>query len=71
MAFNCLKATEPLQIDSLLFTTKSPGVPGTYLINLRNLIIIVQAINSVTGSVAGIARWWCGKGKALCRKCNS
>ena len=57
MAFNCLKATEPLQIDSLLFTTKSPGVPHTYLINLRNLIIIVQAINSVTGSVAGIARW--------------
>ena len=34
MVFNCLKATEPLWGDSLLFTTKSPGVPGTHLIDL-------------------------------------
>ena len=27
--FNCLKATEQLRGESLLFTTKSPGVPGT------------------------------------------
>ena len=33
MGFNCLNATEPLQVDSLLFTTKSPGVPGTYFID--------------------------------------
>ena len=29
-----LKATEPLRGDSLLFTTRSPGIPGTYLIDL-------------------------------------
>ena len=34
MTFNCLKATGPLRGDSLLFTTKSPGVPGTHLIDL-------------------------------------
>ena len=32
--FNCLKATESLRGDSLLFTTKSPGVPGVHLIDL-------------------------------------
>ena len=30
---NCLKATEPLRGDSLLFITQSPGVPATHLIN--------------------------------------
>ena len=35
MKFNCLKATEPVQGDSLLFTTQPPGVPGTDLINLE------------------------------------
>ena len=29
-----LKATEPLRGDSLLFTTRSPGIPGTHLIDL-------------------------------------
>ena len=33
MGLNCLKATEPLWEDSLLFTAQSPGVPGTHLIN--------------------------------------
>ena len=33
MGFNCLKATEPLQGDSSLFTTKSSGIPGTYFID--------------------------------------
>ena len=28
MGFNCLKATEPLQRGSLLFTTKFPEIPG-------------------------------------------
>ena len=37
MGFNCLKATEPLRTDSLLFTTQSPGVPGTYLINIGRM----------------------------------
>ena len=32
--FNCLEATESLRGDSLLFTTKSPGVPGVHLIDL-------------------------------------
>ena len=30
MGFNCLKATEPL-----LFTTKSPEIPGIHFIDLR------------------------------------
>ena len=30
--FNCLKATEPLQGNGLLFTTQSPEVSGTHLI---------------------------------------
>ena len=37
MAFNCLKAAEPLLKDRLLFTTKSPGDPGTHLIDLRKM----------------------------------
>ena len=35
IAFNCLKATEPLRGDSLLFTTQSPRIPGNFLINLE------------------------------------
>ena len=31
------QATELLKRDSLLFTTKSPGGPGTHLINLRGM----------------------------------
>ena len=42
MEFNCLKATEPLRRDSLLFTTKSLGVPGTHLINLRRMEVLVN-----------------------------
>ena len=37
MGFKCLKATEPLRRDSLLFTTQSPGVPGTRLINFGGM----------------------------------
>ena len=37
MGMNCLKATEPLQGDSLLFTTKPPGVPGTQFIDLGRI----------------------------------
>ena len=37
MEFNCLKVTVPLQGDNLLFATKSPGVPGTHLIDLRRI----------------------------------
>ena len=35
MGFNCLEATDPLQGGSLPFSTQSPEVPGTHLINLR------------------------------------
>ena len=35
IGFNCLKVTEPLQGDILLFTTKNLGIPGTHFINLR------------------------------------
>ena len=37
MGFNCLKATEPLRGDSLLFTNKSPGGPGIHLIDLGKM----------------------------------
>ena len=39
MGFNSLKATEPLQSDSLLllFTTQFPGFPGTHLIDLGRM----------------------------------
>ena len=37
MGFNFLKATEPLRGDSLLFTSKSLGVSGTYLIYFRKM----------------------------------
>ena len=35
--FNYLKATEPLQRGSLLFTTKFPEIPGIHLINLGRM----------------------------------
>ena len=35
MWFYCLKATEPLRDECLLFNTKCPGVPGTHLVDLR------------------------------------
>ena len=37
MGFNCLKTTEPMQGDNLLFTTKSPAIPGTHFINLERM----------------------------------
>ena len=37
MGFNCLKDTEPLWRKSLLFTTKSPGVLATHLIDLGRM----------------------------------
>ena len=37
MGFNCLNDTKPLQGDSLLFTTKTPGGPGIHQINLGGM----------------------------------
>ena len=37
MGFNSIKDTEPLRGDSLLFTTKSQGVPSTGLINFDGM----------------------------------
>ena len=37
LGFNCLKATEPLRGESFLFTTQSPGVPGTHLMDLGKM----------------------------------
>ena len=37
MEFNYLKAAEPLRGGNLLFTTKSPEVSGTHLINLERM----------------------------------
>ena len=35
MGFICLNVAEPLLGDSLFFTTKSPEIPGTNLIDFR------------------------------------
>ena len=52
MGFNCLNATEPLRGDSLLFTTLSPRVPRTHLINLGRMkqswghpVVLIQCPN--------------------------
>ena len=37
MGFNCLKATEPLQGNSLLFTTKFLKISGTHLIDIGKM----------------------------------
>ena len=37
MGFNCLKATEPLRGDGLLFTTKFQEIPGTHYIELGRM----------------------------------
>ena len=37
MGFNCLKATEPLRGDSLLFISKSLGVTSTHLFYFRGM----------------------------------
>ena len=37
MGFNCLKATEPLQRDSLHFATKPPEVRDTHFIDLGSM----------------------------------
>ena len=37
MEFNCLKTTELLQENNLLFTNKPPESPGTHLINLGRM----------------------------------
>ena len=39
MGFNCLKATEPLRGDSLLFTIKFAVVPGTQMIRKAELTL--------------------------------
>ena len=36
MRFTCLKTTELLRGDSLLFTTNSPEIPGTNLIDIMS-----------------------------------
>ena len=37
VGFNCLNATKPLRADNLLFTNKSPEIPGTHLIKPRKM----------------------------------
>ena len=37
IGFNCLISTKPLPGDSLLLTTKSPGVPGTRMLELGRM----------------------------------
>ena len=42
MGFNCLKATEQLLGNSLLFIIQFPGVLGTPLIDLRRMKGVTQ-----------------------------
>ena len=37
MEFDCLKTTEVFRGDSLPFTTKFPGIPGTHFIYLGKM----------------------------------
>ena len=37
MELNCFNTAEPVWADSLLFTSKAKGVPGTHLIKLRRM----------------------------------
>ena len=37
MGFNSIKATEPLRGGILLFTTQSPEIPGTHLIDVGRM----------------------------------
>ena len=37
MIFDCLKFTEPLLVESSHFTTKSPQLPSTHLIDLGRM----------------------------------
>ena len=64
MDFNCLKATEPLQGDSLkfkvlvFFTTQSPGVPGTHLINFDHMKVeITLVLKPPSGLEFGTMYW--------------
>ena len=41
MVFNYLKTTEPIRGESLRFTIKSPGVPGTHLVDLPKTTVHV------------------------------
>ena len=50
MGFNCFKATEPLRVDSLLFTIQFPAGPGTQLIDIER---IKGRIN------LGATQWFC------------
>ena len=45
MGFNCLRTTEPLRGDSLLFTTKFPGGPGNSL-NIKQEIFVEHLMNT-------------------------
>ena len=37
-----LKATEPVRRSSVLFTTKFPDIPGTHLIDLDRVKVLVD-----------------------------
>ena len=49
IAFNCLKATEPLRGDSLLLTNKSPGVSGTHFMD-ESRVELGAASGFITGT---------------------
>ena len=57
--FNCLEATESLRGDSLLFTTKSPGVPGVHLIDLgmMNGWVDLETTGQLQGQLTFTSFW--------------
>ena len=53
MGFNCLKSTKPLWGDSLLLTTRSPGVHGTHTLDIRRMKgwVNLEEINTTNNPV--------------------
>ena len=56
MGFNCLKATEPLQGNSLLFTTKFLKISGTHLIDLErcNAELTLESVIDFEPGILGL-----------------
>ena len=54
IGFNCLEATELLKGDSLLFTTQSPGVTGTNLIDLERMWFTLEPPSGFEPGMPGL-----------------
>ena len=57
MELNCLKATEPLRRDSLLFTNKFPEIPGTHLNHPRKEEMLSRPWSQPVVLNSGLLDW--------------